>query len=159
MKAALAQSSVGSVRSEIADGYTRLNSLLPPAERRGLVLIDPPFETPDEFELSARAVTGALKRFANGIYLIWFPIKSAGEAYAFSGEILAAGANKALRIDFDIGIADDIGAKERLTSAGLIVVNPPFGFADEMRASLAIVTPRISAAARSDIRWLVGHED
>jgi 23S rRNA (adenine2030-N6)-methyltransferase len=158
LKRVLAKSGVGSVRSEFADGYGRLNSLLPPQERRGLVLIDPAFEAPDEFEVLARAFARAFQRFANGIYLIWFPIKSTGEAHAFGGEILAAGANKVLRIDFTIGSADDADAKERLTRAGLIVVNPPFGFVDEMRASLALVAPRISTDAQSDIRWLAGNE-
>ena len=158
LKRVLAKSGVGSVRSEIADGYGRLHSLLPPAERRGLVLIDPAFEAPEEFEVLARAFARALQRFANGIYLIWFPIKSTGEAHAFGGEILAAGPNKVLRIDFAIGSADDADAKARLTRAGLIVVNPPFGFDDEMRASLALVAPRISSDAQSDIRWLAGNE-
>ena len=60
-------------------------------------------------------MAGALKRFANGIYLLWFPIKSAGEANAFCGEILATGVKKALRIDIDVGAAD-AGATRRNVS-------------------------------------------
>ena len=63
-------------RVEEGDGYARLASLLPPPERRGLVLIDPPFEAPDEFESLGQAVRGALRRFATGIYLIWYPDQS-----------------------------------------------------------------------------------
>ena len=58
-----------------ADGYTVLKALLPPVERRGLVLIDPPFEATDEFERAARAVRQALRRFATGCYAVWYPIK------------------------------------------------------------------------------------
>lgn len=145
------------LQTECADGYARLNAFLPPPERRGMVLIDPPFESPDEFRNEARALAGALKRFANGIYLLWFPIKSAGEANAFCGEILATGVKKALRIDIDVGAAEaGVDAKERLTSAGLIVVNPPFGFAEEMQASLAWVAPLLSVKARADLSWLAG---
>ena len=159
LQAALATSNVGSVRSECSDGYQRLAALLPPPKRRGVVLIDPPFEAPDEFEMAARHLAQALKRFANGIFLVWFPLKSAGDANAFGGEILAAGATKALRLDVDVGSAETSGAKERLNAAGVIVVNPPFGFADEMAAILALVAPLLSSGARTDIRWLVGGED
>ena len=145
------------LRSECADGYARLKALLPPPERRGLVLIDPPFESPDEFEQAAHALVEALKRFANGIYLLWYPVKSAGDAQAFAGEVLAAGAKKALRIAIDVG-AGDLGGKERLTAAGLIVINPPFGFAAEMRECLAVAAPLLSRAARSEIRWLAGED-
>lgn len=158
LTAALARMDVGSVRCECADGYARLRALLPPPERRALVMIDPPFEAPDEFALSARALGGALKRFASGTYLLWFPIKSSGEALAFGGEVLAAGAKKVLRIDLEVGDVDRAGAKERLSAAGLIVVNPPFGLAKEMEASLAILVPLLSSEARSDVRWLAGGE-
>jgi 23S rRNA (adenine2030-N6)-methyltransferase len=146
------------VRSECADGYARLSGLLPPPERRGVVLIDPPFESSDEFELAVRALGQALKRFANGIYLLWFPIKSAGEAHAFAGEVVAAGAIKALRIDLDIGADHTPDAKERLTAAGLIIVNPPFGFTGEMQAALAIAAPSLSPAARIAVNWIAGGE-
>lgn len=157
LAAALAPFANKALRSECADGYARLRALLPPPERRGLVLIDPPFESPDEFEKAARALDEALKRFANGIYLLWYPVKSAGDARSFAGEVLAAGAKKVLRIAIDIG-AGDSGAKERLTAAGLIVINPPFGFAEEMQTCLAVVAPLLSRAARSEIRWLAGEE-
>jgi 23S rRNA (adenine2030-N6)-methyltransferase len=145
------------LRSECADGYARLKALLPPPERRGLVLIDPPFESPDEFATVAHALGEALRRFANGIYLLWYPVKSAGDAKAFAGEILACGVKRALRIAIDIGTGES-GAKERLTAAGLIVINPPFGFADEMQACLAFAAPLLSHAARSEIRWLAGED-
>jgi len=144
-------------RLECADGYARLNALLPPVERRGVVLIDPPFEAPDEFQREAHALRDALRRFANGIYLLWFPIKSAGEASAFSGEVLATGARKILRVDVAVATATETD-KERLTSAGLIIANPPFGFASEIQENLAHIAPLFSAAARVELRWLIGEE-
>ena len=154
LKAALA--AYPNARAEQADGYARLTALLPPKERRGLIVIDPPYEAPDEFAQAAAALRGALRRFATGIYLIWFPVKSAGEANAFAGELLNAGPKKALRIDIDIGAAPGAGDKERLAAAGLIVVNPPFGLAGEMEAALAAVAPLLSPKARYSVSALAG---
>ena len=66
-----------------ADGYHALKALLPPVERRGLVLIDPPFEAADEFDKLARALKQALRRFATGCYAIWYPIKDEEAVAAF----------------------------------------------------------------------------
>ncbi|HEY0281052.1 MAG TPA: 23S rRNA (adenine(2030)-N(6))-methyltransferase RlmJ, partial [Rhizomicrobium sp.] len=139
-------------RAENADGYARLLALLPPPERRGAVLIDPPYEAPGEFAEAARAVANALRRFATGIYLVWFPVKSRAEADGFCGEVLAAGARKALRLDVLLGERRE----DRLTAAGLAVVNPPFGFEDEMRAALALALPPMGATAR--FHWLARGE-
>ena len=57
------------------DGYTALNAYVPPKERRGLVLIDPPFEQPDEFEQLAQGLAGAHRKWPTGIYALWYPIK------------------------------------------------------------------------------------
>ena len=147
------------LRSLCADGYAQLNALLPPRERRGVVLIDPPFESDDEFQRLAHAARDAIRRFANGIYILWFPVKSAGDAQAFTGEVMAAGVKHAVRIDIDIGGSRAAaGAKERLTEAGLIVINPPYGFAGEMSRSLAWIAPLLAAGARAELRWLAGEE-
>ena len=57
------------------DGYTALNAYVPPKERRGLVLIDPPFEQPDEFEQLAQALAGAHRKWPTGLYALWYPVK------------------------------------------------------------------------------------
>ena len=143
--------------AEIADGYARLAALLPPPERRGVVLIDPPFEAEDEFEKAARGFASAYRRFETGIYLVWFPIKSRSQADGFCGEALAVGVKKALRLDVALGAP----SADKLTAAGLLVVNPPFGFAGEMSAALALVTPLLGsheAPAEARIGWLAGAE-
>lgn len=136
-------------RVEEGDGYARLLAHLPPPERRGLILIDPPFEAPDEFEMAARTVRAAVRKFATGIYLIWYPIKSTAAGNAFAGEVLASGAKKALRIEIAIDAAEG-----KLNQAGLLVLNPPYGFDSEIEAALAIVAPRLGARAKLD--WLAG---
>jgi 23S rRNA (adenine2030-N6)-methyltransferase len=139
-----------------ADGYMKLTALLPPLERRGLVLIDPPFEEPNEFARIADAFAKARRRFAGGIYLIWFPIKTKNDADALSGELLARGATRLLRLGLDIGTA----ANGRLGEAGLLAVNPPFGFDARMRETLAaLATPLGRAgAAKWQVQWLAGAE-
>jgi 23S rRNA (adenine2030-N6)-methyltransferase len=136
-------------RVEEGDGYARLLALLPPPERRGLVLIDPPFEVPDEFETAARTIRDAVRKFSNGIYLIWYPIKSDAAGNAFVGEVLATGAKKALKIEIAITVPDG-----KLGRAGLLVLNPPFTFDTEMQAALAIAAPPLQATTRLD--WLAG---
>ncbi len=106
-----------------ADGYACLPALLPPPERRGLILIDPSYEAPDEFVRAAQAVADITRRFATGIVLVWFPIKSQAAANAFCGEVLQTGVRKLLRVDVEAG-----AIAERMAAAGLLVVNPPFGF-------------------------------
>ena len=136
-------------RVEEGDGYTRLGALLPPQERRGLLLIDPPFEAPDEFQMAAKAVREAYRRFATGTYLIWYPVKSEAAGNAFVGEVLASGATKAMKIEIAIDAPEG-----KLGRAGLVVFNPPYRFDEDMKEALDIVAPRLQAKARLD--WLAG---
>lgn len=71
------------VKAVTIDGWTALNAYLPPKERRGAVLIDPPFEDPGEFTRSAEGLARAHRKWATGIYLAWYPIKDRGECDAF----------------------------------------------------------------------------
>ena len=134
-------------RAEAADGYARLISLMPPPERRGVVLIDPPYEAEHEFTDAARTFASAFRRFATGIYMIWFPVKSPGQANGFCGEVLAAGPARALRLDVVRGGA----AGDRLSAAGLLIINPPWRFAEEMRETLAPVLFLLQAEARFEM--------
>jgi 23S rRNA (adenine2030-N6)-methyltransferase len=124
------------------DGYARLPTLLPPAERRGLILIDPPYEAGDEFARAADALSNAHRRFATGIFMLWYPIKSAPAADAFCGEVFARGIQKALRLEISVG-AEAGAEKERLAASGLLVVNAPYGFEEEMRAVALLLAPRL----------------
>jgi len=132
---------------EVADGYARLPRLLPPPERRGLILVDPPFEAADEFEQLAAALRAAWRRFPTGIYLIWYPLKAQGAAEAFVGEMLATGTAAALTIEIAIEAAEG-----KLSRAGLLVLNPPYGFAEEMSAVLARLEPALAARTRLEKR-------
>ena len=130
--AALASALAHQKRARVVQGdYLReLPRLLPPAERRGLVLIDPPYEAENEFAVATGALIAAHGRFATGIFLFWYPAKERPLIAASAGELLNAGIKSLLKLELDVGLP---AGGERLSAAGLLVVNPPFGFAEEMR--------------------------
>lgn len=146
-------------RAVFGDAFAELKRLLPPPEKRGVVLIDPPYEADDEFQRVADAVDGALARFATGIYLVWLPLKTRHDADALAGELLNAGAAKLILATLDVGRAPD-APEGRLSACGLFVLNPPFGFAAEMRAALTAMTETLVQGERSTstVEWLAGEE-
>jgi 23S rRNA (adenine2030-N6)-methyltransferase len=119
--------SPGRIRVEIGDGYAALKAFLPPEERRGLVLIDPPYESLDELKLMLHSFTDAYIRWPSGIFLMWYPIRSAAQRSMVHARFEAAGVPKMLYADLAIH-PDDAGVG--LAGSGLMIVNPPYG-ADE----------------------------
>jgi 23S rRNA (adenine2030-N6)-methyltransferase len=120
------------------DGWTALPAFVPPKERRGLVLIDPPYEDKDEFVRLADGFAEAFSKWPTGSYLLWYPAKSrrATDALARSvAEIAAAGPSpaKCLRLEFS---AAPQAADSALVSAGLLLVNPPWMLMAELKAIL-----------------------
>lgn len=126
--------------AEQGDGYARTVKLLPPPSRRGLILIDPPFEAADEFQTLAQTVSAGLRKFATGIFLVWYPIKSQAAADAFTGEVLAGRAERVSLVDAQISAPTG-----KLDRAGLLVINPPYGFEAALFASADIVAPLLAA--------------
>jgi 23S rRNA (adenine2030-N6)-methyltransferase len=117
-------SSLGRLRTEIDDGYAALKAFLPPEERRGLVLIDPPYESMDELKAMLLAFADAYRRWPTGIYLLWYPIRSATQRTLVHARFEALKIPKMLFADLAIH-PDDAGLG--LAGSGLIIVNPPFG--------------------------------
>jgi 23S rRNA (adenine2030-N6)-methyltransferase len=142
-------------RAILADGYARLPLLVPPPERRGLILVDPPYEDAQEMQKIANAFAQAYRRFTTGIYFIWYPLKSAAPADALAGELKSAGAGKLLSLCIDVGRKSD-DPPGRLSASSLLVANPPYGFAAEMEAAQAELLPLLArgAEARSTVTWL-----
>src|ERR1700722_5557901 len=122
--------SLGRVRTEIGDGYDALKAFLQPEERRGLVLIDPPYESLDELKLMLQAFKDAYRRWPSGIFLMWYPIRSATQRSRVHARFEALGIPKMLIADLAIH-PDDAGVG--LAGSGLLIVNPPYG-ADEYLA-------------------------
>jgi 23S rRNA (adenine2030-N6)-methyltransferase len=122
--------SYGRIRTEADDGYAALKALLPPPERRGLVLIDPPYESALELKMMLQAFAAAYRRWPNGIYLVWYPIRSATQRSLVHARFEALGIAKILCADLAIH-ADDAGLG--LAGSGLMLVNPPFGTDEYLR--------------------------
>jgi len=120
------------------DGWTALPAFVPPKERRGLVLIDPPYEDKDEFTRLADGFTEAFSKWPTGSYLLWYPAKSRRATDALArhvAEVAASGATpgKCLRLEFS---AAPQAADSALVSAGLLLVNPPWMLMGELKAIL-----------------------
>jgi 23S rRNA (adenine2030-N6)-methyltransferase len=115
------------------DAWTAVKSLLPPPERRGLVLIDPAFEQTGELDRLVDAVKEGVRRFAGGTYLVWYPIKQARPVADFRRKIAALGLSKATALEVMIRSGED---EERLNGAGLIAVNAPYTLARNMQVLL-----------------------
>jgi 23S rRNA (adenine2030-N6)-methyltransferase len=128
-----------------ADGYKVLKAVLPPPERRGLVLIDPPFEATDEFERLSRAVRQGLRRFATGCYAIWYPIKDEAAAAAFVDSLVVP-----KRLVMELRLGGDVGAG-KLTACGLVVVNPPWRFEEAMTEALPWIARCLGPAVKATI--------
>ena len=119
------------------DGYVALNAYLPPKERRGVILIDPPFEAPGEAGGVVHALERALRKWPTGAYVAWRPIRDARDDARFLNAVAALGAPNILRLELDIGPGPiRAHGQEPLTRAGLLVVNPPHPLVGEARTLL-----------------------
>jgi 23S rRNA (adenine2030-N6)-methyltransferase len=131
------------------DGWTALTAYVPPNERRGVVLIDPPFEDKREFERLIEKFAAAFTKWPTGIYLIWYPVKDLKATRAFTADIARSVAahspnashdERCLRVELSTGDAVEDG----LQTAGLLIVNPPWTLAGDLK----IVLPALSRALR-----------
>jgi len=118
------------------DGYVALRSMLPPKERRGVVLMDPPFEVADELGRLKSAVGDFVRRFSTGILMIWYPIKDPGLIDAFLREIEATGLSKLLIAELYIRAPQ---RRDVLNGCGLLILNPPYTLADQLEALLPVL--------------------
>jgi 23S rRNA (adenine2030-N6)-methyltransferase len=155
--AALARHLHGDRRSKAVaiDGWTALNAYVPPKERRGLVLIDPPFEDPDDFPRLAHALEAAHRKWAGGTYLLWYPIKERAAPDALARRLRRSGIAKILRAELSVHrsrvsprSALDTSDTNRLDACALVVVNPPWTLA----AELALLLPELAAVLSDDGR-------
>lgn len=142
------------VRVERMDGYTALKSLLPPDERRGLAVVDPPFEATDEFERLVKGLRQGYRRWATGIFALWYPVKDTGAVAAFRNSVAATGIRRILAAELWV---ERPGDPETLTGCGLLVVNPPWTFKESIEAALPFLAKVLARAPGAGWRaeWLV----
>jgi 23S rRNA (adenine2030-N6)-methyltransferase len=143
-------------RAFIVDGdaWTEVKAKLPLPERRGLILIDPPYEQPDEFGKLVNALVEGHRRFATGVFALWYPVKSGGQARRFLGAVKELGIAKTLVAET---VTDPRGAESALQGSGLVVVNPPYGFEEDARRMLPEIGSVLSPTGRASVtvEWLV----
>jgi len=115
------------------DAWVALRAQLPPKERRGLILIDPPFEQAGEFERIAQALADGLERFATGIYIVWYPIKDGRAVEKWQRTLKALKSDKLLAVDIFVRSGRDT---DMLNGCGLFMVNAPFTLREELETLL-----------------------
>src|SRR6202140_1364478 len=137
------------------DGWTALHAYVPPKERRGLVLIDPPFEDSADFPRLAQGLAGAHHKWASGTYLLWYPIKAREQPDALARRLRRTGIGKILRAEVSIAPAGD---PPSLSGCGLIVVNPAWTLGQELAIMLPALAPILSGAEPGGCRidWISG---
>ena len=123
------------------DGWTFLKSVLPPPERRGLILIDPPFEQPGEFERMVQGLMAAVKRFATGIYLLWYPLKHLNDVARFKDSLRGSNLKRLLAVEVWVAPHDPSSG---LTGTGMVIHNAPFGLQEELSNLLPYLTKLLS---------------
>jgi 23S rRNA (adenine2030-N6)-methyltransferase len=115
------------------DGWRALGGHLPPKEKRGLVLVDPPFEDPGEFDRLVNGVLQAHRRWPGGTYALWYPLKDRSAVAAFRESLAGGGMPEILDVSFEIRPPS---SSPRLDGCGLAIVNPPFVLEQELRIIL-----------------------
>lgn len=134
------------------DGYEMLKALVPPSERRGLVLMDPPFEQPDEFDTELQALRAAYARWPTGVYALWYPMKDENVVRSFYRKLAHAGIEHLLLAEFRVAAA----AAGLFAACGMLVVNPPWQSEASMQAALQFLTAVLApSGGGSTLRWLV----
>jgi 23S rRNA (adenine2030-N6)-methyltransferase len=123
------------------DAWHAVKSLLPPKERRGVVLIDPPFEERSEFSDLLAALTAARARFATGVYLVWYPLKDEPAADRFVAELTAEPGTKFLEVR--LAVCKPF-AGLGLTASAMLILNPPYVLREELQSIMPVLRERLA---------------
>ncbi|AQS41399.1 MAG: Ribosomal RNA large subunit methyltransferase J [Candidatus Tokpelaia hoelldobleri] len=122
------------------DGWLALGAHVPPKEKRGLVLVDPPFEENGEFERLVSGLEKAVRRFAGGVYALWYAIKDYQAVERFVRQLRASGITRILRLELRVRAPSPT---PRLDGSGMIIINPPYTLAQEMAALAPVLLQQL----------------
>jgi len=137
---------------EKADGFAALEALLPPPERRALVLIDPSYEIKADYETVVTALASAWRKFPTGVYALWLPVIERARTEAVHTAIVTAGLRKVFRLELCM-VPD--GAARGLTGSQMLVVNPPWTLPDLASVALPWLVTALGARGPAGAGWLV----
>ena len=141
----------GNARVELGDGYELLRARMPPPERRGLILIDPPYEeTQRDFDRARAAIDDVLQRFATAVVMLWYPIKDARDTQLWRKRLGAGLAQQPLVSELWVHPCD---SRIALNGSGLIMIHPPYQLAERMRVWMPQLVAMLDAAGTGG--WLV----
>jgi 23S rRNA (adenine2030-N6)-methyltransferase len=137
-----------------ADGYAALKGWLPPPERRGLVLIDPPYERSDEWDRLRTALVFSARRWPQGCYAVWYPLKASAPLARLKSKLVATGLRNMLLLELNVWPDD---TPFRLNGCGMLLLNPPWQIDSELRALLPLLAQRLQQGPESSVSvdWLV----
>ncbi len=131
------------------DGYTALRAYVPPVERRGLVLIDPPFEAIDEFTNLSRNLVTAWKKWPTGVYAIWYPVKDPRAIDRFYETLTNGDIGDVLRLELNVR---QVEADKGLAGSGMAIINPPYVLEGEAQAILPLLCSALGQNAHAGYR-------
>ena len=142
------------VTVHLMDGYHALKAFLPPPERRALVFVDSSFDRAQEFKRLAQGCAEAHRKFATGVYALWYPLLEPAVMQAFERRVAATGIRKILQLEISVRPREWMLT---MRGCGLLVVNPPFGFEAAAHAILAWLWPVLSQEKEGgqQVKWLV----
>ena len=142
------------IKTLALDGWTALGAYVPPKERRGLVLVDPPFEQDSDFFRLARGFAAAHRKWPTGIYVLWYPIKTRSEPDALAKSLRRLGTAKILRAELNVAPLSD---PTRLNGCGLILVNPPWTLESELSVLLPALAGSLGREGKGGFKldWLM----
>ncbi len=147
------------VRVEEADGWTALKARLPPVPRRGLVLIDPPFEEPGEFDRLLQGLKEGYRRFATGVFVAWYPIKDEMAVGQFKAQLQESGIEKILCLECRIAQPETVKGVwgPGLHGTGMIIINPTWPFDSQFGQAAHWLTAQLARGpgAKAELTWLV----
>jgi len=133
------------------DAYEAIKAFLPPAENRGLIVVDPPYEVTDEYERVAKAVVAGHCRWPGGRWMIWHPVKERAPIWRLEDALMAGGVDKALSVELLVKPVDGVS----LAGSGLLLINPPFGLEDWLADALPQLKDALAPQHGSHaVRWL-----
>lgn len=132
-------------------GIAKAKAVLPPTTRRGLIFIDPSYELKEDFDQIVECLNQCYKRFANGIYAIWYPVIFRNKINQFISNICALKFDNILQIEL---LVSPDNSQKGMTGSGMIIINPNWKTAEELQTALTEIKPFIAPKGSSEIKWL-----
>lgn len=141
-------------RAERADGYQQLKSKLPPISRRGMVLIDPPYEIKSDYKAVVSGIHEGYKRFATGVFALWYPVVLRNQIKRMINNLEATGIRHILQIELAIRPDNE---QRGMTASGMIVINPPWKLEQQMGTLLPWLHSKLVPAStgHTTVNWIV----